>query len=71
MVGESERCAVCGRAVERNGRAKAYVHANQFHQRVGHQAVVERRAIRVLAPVAGPSRVIDLREVREAERVTA
>lgn len=68
MVGESEACVVCGRAVERNGRAKVYVHANQFHQRVNHQAVVARRAIRLPAPVAGLSRVIDL---REAERVTA
>lgn len=63
MPAVSERCAVCGRAVERSGYAKVYVHADQFHQRLNHQAMVARAPIRVLdTPVGRRRSVIDLRE---------
>ena len=68
MVGRSERCGVCGRAVSRTGHAKAYVHENQFHQQFNHAAVVYRAPARALSWSPASRNVIDL---RDTERVTA
>ena len=65
----TDRCGICERPVERVGRAKALVHANQFHQRYDHQPVPARHRLR--EPVAtgshwAPERRAPVRHLRVA-----
>lgn len=56
----------CGRAVARVGRAKAYVHADQFHQRFNHQPRVQTTPMGYFRHLEPRPWEIDLADLEEA-----